>query len=209
MTFLAERRTTYAFGRFTIDREDERLFDSFGPVRIGNKAFQVLLALIEQRGRLVTKDALMSSVWDGTIVTESALTSVIKELRRALGDDARTPRFIESVYGRGYRLLCQVVQAEDAPQAEPTHANAPAGPAMAPSLARFEVSTVPAGLPPAGGALAAAGPARSLAAGRRTAQRAFVALLVTSVLALMPTGPAFKVAPVVAEAPAVCAGCGK
>jgi hypothetical protein len=49
-------------------------------------------------------------VWDGTIVSESALTSVVKELRRALGDDARAPRYIESVYGRGYRLLSHVVE---------------------------------------------------------------------------------------------------
>lgn len=109
MAVAALRTTTYVFGRHTIDIEDERLHGPNGPIRIGNKAFRVLAMLIQHQGRLVTKDMLMSSVWDGTIVSEFALTSVIKELRRALGDDARTPRFIESVYGRGYRLLCEAI----------------------------------------------------------------------------------------------------
>ncbi|HEV2816619.1 MAG TPA: winged helix-turn-helix domain-containing protein [Allosphingosinicella sp.] len=101
------------FGDFTIDLGDERLLGPQGPVRLGNKAFRVLLQLAEQEGRLLTKDALFSSVWDGTIVSESALTSVIKELRRALGDESRTPRYIESIYGRGYRLLPEVRQGSD------------------------------------------------------------------------------------------------
>ena len=96
--------TRQRFGDFTIDRADERLIGPQGPVKIGNKAFQVLAMLIDHEGRLLTKDALFSSVWDGMIVSESSLTSVIKELRRALGDDPRAPRYIESVYGRGYRL---------------------------------------------------------------------------------------------------------
>lgn len=103
---LASGRLT--FGEFTLDAGDERLRGPGGPVKIGNKAFRVLVALVEQKGVLVTKDALFNSVWDGTIVGESALTSVIKELRRALGDESRTPRFIESAYGRGYRFIADV-----------------------------------------------------------------------------------------------------
>ena len=104
----AETHIDYGFERYCVDRRDERLIGPHGPIKLGNKAFQVLLKLIEQGGRLVTKDALMSSVWDGTIVSEFSLTSAIKELRRALGDDARAPRFIESVYGRGYRFLTPI-----------------------------------------------------------------------------------------------------
>ena len=104
-----------AFGDYVIDRADERLIGPSGPIRLGNKAWRVLLALIEQDGRLLTKDALFETVWDGTIVTESSLTSAIKELRRALGDESRTPRFIESVYGRGYRFIAPVKPASEAP----------------------------------------------------------------------------------------------
>ena len=102
-----------AFGDFRIDRADERVIGPDGPVKLGNKAYRVLLSLAEQDGKLLTKDALFSTVWDGTIVSESALTSAIKELRRALGDESRTPRYIESVYGRGYRLLTPVQAVAD------------------------------------------------------------------------------------------------
>ena len=108
--------TSLTFGDFTIDRADERLLGPHGPVKLGHKAYRVLLLLAEQQGRLLTKDALFSSVWDGTIVSESALTSVIKELRRALGDESRTPRYIESVYGRGYRFLPEVVSGASFPE---------------------------------------------------------------------------------------------
>lgn len=100
------------FDRFALDRDDERLLGPGGPVHIGNKAYRVLDALIAAEGRLLTKDALFETVWDGTIVSESALTSVIKELRRALGDETKQPRFIESVYGRGYRFVAALDSGE-------------------------------------------------------------------------------------------------
>jgi DNA-binding winged helix-turn-helix (wHTH) protein/tetratricopeptide (TPR) repeat protein len=103
-----ETMTELRFGEFRLDPSDERLWGPGGAVKLGNKAFRVLERLARQPGRLITKDELFSSVWDGTIVSESALTSVIKELRRALGDESRTPRFIESVYGRGYRFIAPV-----------------------------------------------------------------------------------------------------
>ena len=98
------------FEDFVLDCVDERLIGPRGPIKIGNKAFKVLLLMAQQNGRLLTKDVLFSSVWDGTIVSESSLTSVIKELRRALGDESRTPRYIESVYGRGYRFIAPVTK---------------------------------------------------------------------------------------------------
>jgi DNA-binding winged helix-turn-helix (wHTH) protein/tetratricopeptide (TPR) repeat protein len=107
------------FGDFVIDAADERVTGPNGPLKLGNKAFNVLLALVRENGRLVTKDVLFSSVWDGTIVSESSLTSVIKELRRALGDESRTPRYIESVYGRGYRFVAPVSSVDGAAPCPP------------------------------------------------------------------------------------------
>ncbi len=132
-----------SFGDFTIDRGDERLLGPQGPVRLGNKAFRVLIELAEQDGRLLTKDALFSSVWDGTIVSESALTSVIKELRRALGDESRTPRYIESIYGRGYRLLPEVRQGQGAAPGAAAQAGAVASP-RAPALGQPPLLYIPA-----------------------------------------------------------------
>ncbi|WP_037502249.1 winged helix-turn-helix domain-containing protein [Sphingomonas jaspsi] len=103
-----------------MDRDDERLVGPSGPIKLGNKAFRLLNMLVDHGGRLVTKDAIFSSVWDGTFVSESALTSTIKELRRALGDLSKTPSYIESVYGRGYRLIADIGEADDAPIATPT-----------------------------------------------------------------------------------------
>ena len=104
------------FGGFRLDPADERLWGPTGVVKLGNKALRVLERLASQPGRLITKDELFSSVWDGTIVSESALTSVIKELRRALGDESRTPRFIESVYGRGYRFIAALEDGGPEPE---------------------------------------------------------------------------------------------
>ena len=104
-----------SFDQFVLDMADARLIGPNGPIRVGNKALGVLQALISAEGRLLTKDALFETVWDGTIVSESALTSVIRELRRALHDDDRPPRLIESVYGRGYRLLAAVAPAAPCP----------------------------------------------------------------------------------------------
>lgn len=112
------------FGEFRLDPADERLWGSSGPIKLGNKAFRVLLKLVEQHGCLITKDELFSTVWDGTFVSESALTSVIKELRRALGDESRTPIYIQSVYGRGYRFVAPVEVEPSRParalEAQPT-----------------------------------------------------------------------------------------
>lgn len=133
---MAEGPMALRFDRFTLDRRDERLIGPEGPIRIGNKAYRVLGALLDARGQLLTKDVLFESVWDGTIVSESALTSVIKELRRALGDDPKKPRFIESAYGRGYRFLAPVLDPEPAepegPAARPApHLELPPQPSIA------------------------------------------------------------------------------
>lgn len=111
----SKRGAPVRFGPFVLDLADERLVGAVGPIHIGNKAYRVLSALIEQPGRLLTKDILFETVWDGTIVSESSLTSVIKELRRALGDEAKEPRFIESVYGRGYRFIADTLPARAEP----------------------------------------------------------------------------------------------
>ena len=121
-----------AFGSFQILRADERLVGPQGPVKLGHKAYRVLLMLAEREGRLLTKDELFDSVWDGIIVSESALTSVIKELRRALGDSSNEPRYIESVYGRGYRLLPPVTAVDGAAAAAAAPRRPPAAAAEGP-----------------------------------------------------------------------------
>ena len=89
------------FGPFRLDLRDERLWRGHEATPLSPKTFAVLCCLVTQAGQLVTKDALLEAVWPATVVSESILTVAMRMLRRVLGDQARTPRFIETVHGRG------------------------------------------------------------------------------------------------------------
>jgi DNA-binding winged helix-turn-helix (wHTH) protein len=69
------------------------------------KTFAVLRCLLAHTGQLVTKAALLDAVWPETTVTDVALMICIRELRQALGDDPKTPQFIETIHRRGYRFV--------------------------------------------------------------------------------------------------------
>src|SRR5262252_4160489 len=96
------------FGPFRLDLRDERLWCGPEATALSPKTLAVLRCLVTQAGQLVTKDALLEAVWPDTVVSESILTVAIRTLRRMLGDQAHTPRFIETVHGRGYRFIAPV-----------------------------------------------------------------------------------------------------
>ncbi|ETX05513.1 MAG: hypothetical protein ETSY2_22480 [Candidatus Entotheonella gemina] len=96
------------FESFRLDLSREQLSQGEDVILLTNKAFEILRYLVEHADRLVTRDALLEAVWPETFVSEAALTVCIHELRRALGDQAQTPKFIETVRGRGYRFLAPV-----------------------------------------------------------------------------------------------------
>src|SRR2546421_3526777 len=79
------------------------------------QTFQVLLYLLDQRERLVTKEELISHVWRDTAVTDNALEQCLAEIRKALGDDSRHPRFIKTVPRAGYRFIGLVEEVSDQP----------------------------------------------------------------------------------------------
>jgi DNA-binding winged helix-turn-helix (wHTH) protein len=99
------------FDRFELDEADARLTQAGKPVPLAPKPFAVLCALARTARTLITKNALLDSVWGHRFVTESVLKSAVSELRAALGDDPKHPRFIETVSRRGYRFIA----APDAP----------------------------------------------------------------------------------------------
>ena len=99
------------FGPYRLDLGDERLWHGDQVVRLTSKAFQVLWQLAARPQQLVTKDDLFASVWPETTVSDAALTSAIRELRRALQDNPRHPVYIETVHRRGFRFL-QAAQSE-------------------------------------------------------------------------------------------------
>ena len=107
------------FEPFRLDLGDERLWRGQEPIHLNPKAFGVLRCLITQAGQLVTKEVLLTAVWPESAVSESVLTVAIRQLRRALGDQARTPSFIETVHRRGYRFIAPVaVSGQTVPPAE-------------------------------------------------------------------------------------------
>ena len=97
------------FDRFELDEADARLTCAGQPVALPPKPFAVLCALARTPRMLVTKNSLLDAVWGHRFVTESALKSAISEVRAALGDDPKQPRYIETVSRRGYRFIAAAV----------------------------------------------------------------------------------------------------
>jgi len=97
---------------FRIDLRDERLWDKGRPVRLGNKAFQLLRLFVTHPNRLLTKDDILGAVWRDACVSEGLIKEYVHDLREALGDDPKRPQFIETVRGRGYRFLGGVDQID-------------------------------------------------------------------------------------------------
>ncbi|HET6958539.1 MAG TPA: winged helix-turn-helix domain-containing protein [Vicinamibacterales bacterium] len=103
----------FQFGDVCVDLRRLVVTRGGAQVELEPKAFDVLRYLLENADRLVTKDELMETVWRDTFVTPNVLTRAIAQLRRALGDDAREARYIETVARRGYRFIAHTVS--DAP----------------------------------------------------------------------------------------------
>jgi DNA-binding winged helix-turn-helix (wHTH) protein len=90
-----------------------RLWSGKREVRLTPKAAAVLDELIAHAGEPVSKETLFASVWPDTVVSDDALTSCIQELRKALVDDPKQPRFIETRHRRGYRFVASLLPAPD------------------------------------------------------------------------------------------------
>ncbi len=98
-----------------LDREDGAARLDGQPLRLGVKAIAVLEALMSQPGRLLSKEKLFELAWPDQAVSDSVLTTAIKELRQALHDNARQPEWIATEHGRGYRFLKDVVPSATDP----------------------------------------------------------------------------------------------
>ena len=90
------------FGRYAIDRERRCLVNGHDVISLGGRAFDVLVALVEAKGAIVTKDALIERVWKGRFVNDNAIEAQIHALRRSLGSDRN---LIKTVAGKGYCLV--------------------------------------------------------------------------------------------------------
>lgn len=122
-------RHGYEFADVRLDVKERVLLKGGRPVAVAPKILELLFALVENRGHIVEKDDLMARVWAGSFVEESNLTFSIRQLRKTLGDDAREPRFIETVPRRGYRFIAEV--KETLPTDEKEHSPLPPPPQVA------------------------------------------------------------------------------
>jgi len=98
----------YRFGEFTLDLDGHRLVSGRGDIPLQPKTFATLRCLVEGQGRLVTKRELHDRVWGDIAVTDSALSRCIVEVRKALGDAAGQPRYLQTVPRLGYRFIGRV-----------------------------------------------------------------------------------------------------
>ncbi len=132
----------FRFGVFEADARSGELRKSGVRLRLQEQPFQVLLALLERPGEVVTRDDLRQKLWpDGTFVDfDHSLNSIVNKLREALGDSAANPRFVETIARRGYRLLVPVESSEGLPATTPA-----GGPVAVPSAAA--TSSLPAPVP--------------------------------------------------------------
>lgn len=102
------------FGAFTLDPDPRLLTRGPRKIHLSPKAFDLLALLAAKRPNVVTKADLIEELWPGTFVVEANLSNLIAEIRTALNDRARTPKFIRTVHGLGYAFCSD---ATDAPAA--------------------------------------------------------------------------------------------
>jgi DNA-binding winged helix-turn-helix (wHTH) protein/tetratricopeptide (TPR) repeat protein len=105
------------FGPFALDAGNATLSRDGTRLDVAPKAFDLLVLLASRPGQLVTKDEILDSVWGRRFVSESAVKSVVSSLRAVLDDDAREPRWIETVSRRGYRFVGAPVERAPGPAA--------------------------------------------------------------------------------------------
>src|SRR5258707_3164460 len=103
------------FGQFQVDLQREELFKEGSQVRIPSKVFQVLLALVERPGEIVTREALRARLWpDGTFVNYDAnVNTTVNKLRLALGDSPEKPMYVETIPRQGYCFLGTAERASE------------------------------------------------------------------------------------------------
>mgnify|MGYP001251350211 CR=1 FL=1 len=133
----------YRFDRFELDlgKGELRAGGRLSPLE--PQVFALLAFLVEHRERLVSRDEILEKVWDGRIVSDSALSSRVKSARKALGDDGRSQRFIRTLHGRGFRFVAEV-RTGDAPGSLAAVPHLPAGPAAVPTEgARPSIAVLP------------------------------------------------------------------
>ena len=115
-------------GEWIADPASNELRRGDQSVRIEPRSMDVLMRLADAAGAVLTREELLAAAWPGMVVGDEALSQSITKLRRALGDDPRTPTYIETIAKRGYRLMAPVLRVETT--AAPAYGRRGRGPAL-------------------------------------------------------------------------------
>jgi DNA-binding winged helix-turn-helix (wHTH) protein len=107
----------YRFAAFLLDAGTRRLFENRAEVHLSPKAFDLLVFLVNNRSRAVSKAELQQHLWPTTFVEETNIASLIAEVRRALRDSASSPVLVRTVYAFGYQFVGDVIEAPGNPLA--------------------------------------------------------------------------------------------
>jgi DNA-binding winged helix-turn-helix (wHTH) protein len=101
------------YGRFQLSRKGN-------PVRLEGLPLQLLMFLVEKRGQLVSRELISSELWgkDVFVDVEQGINTAIRKIRRALGDDAEEPKYLQTVVGRGYRFVAPNAVEENGNQTQ-------------------------------------------------------------------------------------------
>lgn len=108
-------RQTWVFDDFELDLRAWRLSRGGRTLPLEPKAVALLALLVERQGEVVSKAEILDTVWTDTAVTENAMVRVIAQIRAALSDDSKEPKYIETVHTRGYRFLAPVTRKSAPP----------------------------------------------------------------------------------------------
>ena len=112
-----EARPCYEFGPFVLDTLQHALLKQGTPVPLTPKTYDTLLILVQNCGRMLSKEELMQALWPDSFVEESNLTQQVSMIRKALGESASEPRYIVTVSGCGYRFAVELkTDADDEPR---------------------------------------------------------------------------------------------
>lgn len=124
------------FSEFRLDATNEQLWRGGQAITLRPKAFAVLKYLLERPGRLVSKEELLEGVWRDAYVGDAVLKVCVGQLREALGDDPKSPRFIETSHRRGYRFIGPVTTVEGRTASAPASAQGGEGEPSSPDRQR-------------------------------------------------------------------------
>ena len=110
----------YVFDEFVVNAEKYELLCSGKAVAIEPQVFGLIVHLIKNRDRVISKDELIEVIWDGRFVSDSAISSRIKSARKALGDNGQVQKYIKTVHGRGFRFVAHNVKSPAGSQTDAT-----------------------------------------------------------------------------------------